>query len=179
MGAPSVDDLDLERVLDLRGRAPHVWYRRSALLVLLAVVVVALTGAFGQVQHTRTVSGPAATLAVRSPSTVRGGLLVPTRIQITAKRTIASPQLILGPGFVRGMQINTLEPAATSETTRHRAGGDALALTYPTLDAGDTLTVYLQLQVDPTTVGSQDTSVELDTPGAAALRSPATLRVLP
>jgi hypothetical protein len=56
------------------------------------------------------------------------------------------------------MQFNTLEPSPTSEASR----GPRVVLSYPELKAGDELVVYVQLQVNPTTVGDQDMSVELD-----------------
>jgi hypothetical protein len=174
-------DFDLARVRDLSGRSAHVWYRRVTIGVLLVFVLAALGGLFGQTSHTRQVAGSAATVTIRATHTVRGGLLWPARIQIQAKQKIVSPQVVLGPGFVKGMQVNTLEPSATSETTRTTTDGSpgSLALTYPTLDAGQSLTVYIQLQVDPTTIGGQDVSVSLEGANIQPIRSPATLHVLP
>lgn len=177
----STTQFDLGRVRDLEGRRGHAWYRRIALAVMAAIVVAALAGVFGQTQSSRAADGPAASLRVQMPKTVRGGLMVPVRIAVRAKQKIIAPTLVLGPGFIEGMQLNSLEPAATSEASRPpNADGDAaFALTYPTLEAGDTLTVYVQLQVDPTTIGRQDVSVGLEGGNARPVRSPATLRVLP
>lgn len=177
----STTQFDLERARDLRGRHGHVWNRRFWLLLMAVFVGCALAGQFGQSPSIRTATGDAAEVRVHMPETIRGGLMYPVRIEITARESIAAPQVVLGSGFIDGMHLNTLEPAPTAESSRPPKGGNpgSLALTYPSLDAGDVLTVYLQLQVNPTTVGSQDVSVSVEGPGIDPVRSPATLRVLP
>ncbi|MDO9356870.1 MAG: hypothetical protein Q7T55_24450 [Solirubrobacteraceae bacterium] len=181
MTATSTTDFDLGRHRDLRGRERHTWYRRAALGVMLAVIVAALAGAFGQMQSTRAATSDAAELEIQMPKTVRGGLLWPMRINVRAKTKIVSPTLVLGSGFIRGMQLNSLEPAPVSEASRPaNANGHApFALTYGTLQPGDTLTVYAQLQVDPTTMGRHDASVSLEGANIRPVRSPAHLNVLP
>lgn len=172
---------DLARERDLRGRHRQVWFRRGALAVMGAVVIAALGGVIGQDPRERVAGGDAAELRVRAATTLRGGLLAPVRIEIRARRRITAPQLVLGPGFIEGMQLNSLEPAPTAETSRRGDGDEraGLALTYPTLEAGDELTVYLQLQVNPTTIGRLDMGVGLEGADVAPVRSPATLTVLP
>jgi hypothetical protein len=82
---------------------------------------------------------------------------------------------VLGSGFVEGMQLNTVEPSPVSEAGR----GPRVVLSYAALRPGDELVVYLQLQVNPTTVGEQDTSVELDDQAAPVARIAQTTTVLP
>ncbi len=177
----STTQFDLGRDRDLTGRTPHVWYRRLALAVMLAFVVAALFGLFGQSPQTRTASGEAASVAVKMPERVRGGLMWPTRIEIRARQNLSAPTVVLGSGFIRGMQLNSMVPAAVSESTRPPTSTDpaAVAFTYPSMKAGDVLTVYLQLQANPTNVGRQDGSVSVEAPGITPVRSPATLTVLP
>jgi hypothetical protein len=150
--------LDLGRLRDLRGRRAHPWIRRALLALLGVVVVLAVAGAIGQPTRTVADSSAGAKLRVEVPDVLRGGLLWRTRIAVHANRTIEHPRLILGAGFFEGMQVNTIEPAAASEANR----GARVVLSYDKLSAGDDLVVYLQLQVNPTTVGDQDTSVQLD-----------------
>ncbi len=180
MSAPTTD-FDLARTRDLEGRGRHVWNRRVVLALMAAFVVAALAGLFGQSPTVRTATSDSMALRVQMPEEVRGGLMFPVRIEVRANENVSSPQVVIGSGFVEGMHLNTLEPAPVSETTRPPKDGNpgALALTYPSLDAGDTLTVYLQLQANPTTVGNQDASVSVEGPGVDAVRSPATLHVLP
>jgi hypothetical protein len=167
--------LDLERMRDLRGRHRHPWIRRSLLALLFVGVALAATGAIGQPTKTVVADGAGARLEVRLPGALRGGLLWRARISVRTDLDIKHPRLILGPGFVEGMQLNTLEPSPASEAAR----GPRVVLSYPELAAGEELVVYLQLQVNPTTVGDQDMGVELDDETEVVARVAHTTRVLP
>ena len=141
-------------------------------------MAVALTGRLGQSEHTSSAQTATARVTLDRPSTLRGGLMWPARVTIRARTQIVEPQVVLGAGYVRGMQLNTIEPAPADEATR----GRSLALTYATLEPGDELTVYLQLQVNPDTLGRQDLSVVLEPGGddpPASVRLPASATVLP
>lgn len=184
MPSPSTPDpsdptaLDLERTRDLRGRAFHPWFRRVLVVAMAAIVLFAAGGGIGQPQHRSGAATPAARLDVHGPRTLRGGLLWPARVVVHARERLVEPQVVLGSGYVRGMQLNTLEPAPSDEA----AHGASLALTYPTIEAGGRLTVYLQLQVNPDTVGRQDLSVVLRPGGddpQPPVRVPASAVVLP
>jgi len=152
--------------------------RRAIVAMMAAVMVLALTGRLGQSERTSSAQTATAHVTLDAPSALRGGLMWPARVTIRARTRIVEPQVVLGAGYVRGMQVNTIEPAPTDETTR----GRSLALTYATLQAGDELTVYLQLQVNPDTLGRQDLSVVLKPGGddpPAPVRLPASATVLP
>lgn len=166
---------DLGRLRDLRGRRTHPWVRRAVLALLGVVVMLAVAGAFGQPTRTLADRGAGADLRVDVPDVLRGGLLWRARIAVRATRTIEHPRLILGHGFFEGMQVNTIEPAPASEANR----GRQVVLSYDALKAGDELVVYLQLQVNPTTVGDQDTSVQLDDETDRLARIPHVTSVLP
>jgi hypothetical protein len=150
--------VDLGRLRDLRGRGAYPWIRRALLALLGLVVVLAAAGVFGQPTRTLADRGAGADLRVDVPDVLRGGLMWRARIAVRTTRTIEHPRLILGAGFFEGMQFNTLEPAPASEANR----GPRIVLSYDKLTAGGELVVYLQMQVNPTTVGEQDTSVQLD-----------------
>ncbi|MBA3747148.1 MAG: hypothetical protein H0W96_06590 [Solirubrobacterales bacterium] len=166
---------DLERMRDLRGRSKHPWIRRSMLALLGVPVALALLGAIGQPTNTFVAAGGGARLQLEAPNTLRGGLMWRTRIAVRAELDIKHPRIVLGPGFLHGMQVNTIEPAPESEASR----GSRVVLSYPELKSGDELVVYLQLQVNPTTVGNEDTSVELDDETRRLARITHTTRVLP
>ncbi len=92
------------------------------------------------------------------PSIVRGGLLFQARIRVTALRTVEHPRLVLGDGLLDGLQVNTIEPGASSESSR----GDSVVLAYDqTIPAGRTFTVYMQFQLDPTSVGRTRAAVSI------------------
>jgi hypothetical protein len=155
---PEFDEgLDLARLRDLQGRQAHPWIRRMLLALLTLIPVLALTGAFGQATRTRAASAPGARLHVELPDVLRGGLLWRGQITVDPDRVLRHPRLLLAPGFVKGMQLNTVEPSPTAESN----SGRTLALSYDRIDPGHPLVVYLQLQVNPTTVGRQDTTVRL------------------
>lgn len=152
------DLLEPARHRDAAGRGHEPWARRLVLALLLAVMALGLAGVFGQRAVTTRAAGPGADLEVTGPTRVRGGLLVQQRITARAREAIARPRLVLASGWLDGLQVNTLEPAPVAEASR----GGRLVLSYPRLDAGATLTVYIQHQVDPTHVGRTDQGVELD-----------------
>ena len=167
--------LDLGRMRDLHGRYAHPWVRRAMVALLAVPVVFAASGAFGQQTSTLRAAGGGAELEVNVPDTLRGGLLWRARITVRAQLDIKLPRIILGDGWVESMQLNTLEPAPESEAAR----GARVVLSYPELKAGEELAIYLQLQVNPTASGAQDTSVELDDETEPLARIGHTTRVLP
>jgi len=173
--AADAERFDLARVRALRGRTAHPWIRRALLALVAVPIVLALTGAIGQAPRKVTATAAGADLRVEVPDVLRGGLLSRARIVVRAKRAIDHPRIILGAGFFEGMQVNTIEPSPQSEAARR----DHVVLSYPPLTAGDELVVYVQLQVNPTTLGEQDTGVELDNESNLLARVVHTTTVLP
>ena len=169
------EELDLARIRDLEGRRGHPWIRRATLALLAVPVALGLTGQLGQQTVTRSVAGPRAQLALDAPRVVRGGLMWRARITVRALGTVRFPRLILGPAYVDGMQLNTVEPAPASESGR----GPRLVFSYDELSRGDELVVYLQFQTDPTTSGRQDATVALDDATRTLALVEHTITVLP
>jgi hypothetical protein len=169
------EGLDLARARDLQGRAQHPWVRRVLLALIAVPVVLGAAGALGQPTVTRSAASPRAQLALNAPKVLRGGLMWRARITIRARDAIDHPRLVLGRGYINGMQLNTIEPSPTGESGR----GPRLVLSYDKLAAGDELVVYMQFQVDPTTAGRQDATVELDDETRPLTRIAHTIRVLP
>jgi hypothetical protein len=157
---PEGDSTGLPEGLE-RSRDKHperrVWTRLLGLALLLAFVVAALLNEFGQAAMTSTASAPEATLQVTAPNRLRGGLLFEGKFEVTAAKTLKAPTLILDDGWLNAMTLNTLEPAPTSERSVH----GRLHLTFGRLDAGRSLTVWTQWQVNPTNVGSASQDVTL------------------
>ena len=146
------------RYRDLEGRNAHPWHRRALLAVLAAIPVLALFGVFGQRTDTTKAQAAQATLTLSGPSRLRGGLLYQWKLQVAAHQNLSQPKLALDQGFLNGLTVNTIEPQASQELNRN----GHVVLEYDTLNAGQQLTVWIQYQVNPTTVGRRTIRVELD-----------------
>jgi hypothetical protein len=128
------------------------------LLAITALPVLALIGIFGQRTDTTSVNGGAATLELSGPSRIRGGLYLQTRITVRAHQQLSKPTLVLDRGFLNGLTVNTIEPQASQELNRN----GSLVLQYNGIQAGNRLTVWVEYQVNPTTVGGRTQTLELD-----------------
>jgi hypothetical protein len=152
------DGLTLERNRDLQGRSGHVWYRRALLCLIAVLPVLALLNVFGQRPTTSSAHTLAADLEVTAPARLRSGLIFQVRVQVTAHRTIAMPQLVLDHGWWESMSLNSLEPNPSNQSTQN----GSVVLSYNKLQAGHTLIVWLYFQVNPTNVGKRREDVELE-----------------
>jgi hypothetical protein len=152
---------DLFAEVERRPRSLHTraapWTKRVVLTLLAVFIAFVLGGAIGQQPSTSTAASASARMTLSAPDTVRGGLLVQARITIHALRAIKDPRLILGRGWFEGMQVSSIEPGAGSESSRN---GDVTEF-YPALAAGETRTIWIEVQVDPTNVGHRAAGVRL------------------
>jgi hypothetical protein len=106
---------------------------------------------------------------------VRGGLFFQSRVTIAVRGRIQQPRLVLDPGWLEGMQVNSIEPQAQQETSRD----GRLVLAYSTWMPGDRVELWLQFQVNPTNVGHRSYTLELDDETHPIARVERTLTVLP
>jgi hypothetical protein len=148
--------LDVERHRDVSPRV-ELGARWTLLGLLAAVAVVALLGVLGQEARTSVASAAAAELEVSAPTRLRGGLFFQGRFTVDAREPIVNATLVLDPGWLENMHVNTIEPAPTEEASRD----GNLELSFGPLAAGETLVVYMQFQVNPTNVGRRSTDVAL------------------
>jgi hypothetical protein len=167
--------LSRDRHLDLEGRRGEPWTRRLVIALLALAVGAALLGAVGQTHTTGRARAAAATLTVKAPERVRGGLFFQGRLDIAARERIGKPRVVLGNGWTEEMQLNTLEPAPASETSN--AG--ELELEYDPLNAGDHLTIWMQFEVNPTGAGRRERDVTLLDGDRLVARVPGEVTVLP
>jgi hypothetical protein len=156
--ADQPDSIVLKRHRDLVGRGRHPWIRRCLLALVAALAVVALFNVFGQRPTTSRAAVPVATLSVYSPSRVSGGLLYTTRFHITAHRDVKDARLVLDPGWIEGMQVNSMNPQPINEGSRN--GWIVLDLGH--IPAGGSYLQFIEFQVNPTNVGHRSQAVELD-----------------
>jgi hypothetical protein len=151
------EGIDLRRHRDLEGRQLGQWLRRGFLLLIFAFAVAALLNAFGQQPTTFEARAVPATLKVSAPSSVRGGLLYQATFTIHATEALRKPILRLDRGWYEQTTVNTVEPEPDQTTSDE----DHVDLEYPALSAGQTLIVYLDMQANPTNVGTHDAGAAL------------------
>ena len=155
--AEQPDGILLKRHRDLQGRDWHPWVRRGLVALLALVTLLALFGFVGQHPSTTRAEATAATLDVNAPGSVRGGLLYQARFTIAAHQDLKDATLILSSEWIDGLTVNTIEPGPLNEGSRN---GD-LVLELGHISAGDKYVLYMDYQVNPTTVGSRTLKVEL------------------
>jgi hypothetical protein len=143
--------LDIARHRDLAGRNVEPWFRRAVMLGCAAIAIAALLGVFGQEASTSRASSAAATLEVRAPDTVRGGLIFQARFDIHATSKLEQPTLELERGWFDSISVNSIEPNPSSESSID----DRVQLEFEPLPAGQTRTVWIYFQANPTNYGRQ------------------------
>jgi hypothetical protein len=173
--ASAPDGLTLERHRDLVGRGAWIWIRRVLLTLLVAVVLLALLGIFGQRPTRNTVDAPAASLTVYAPVRVRSGLIYAARFHITAHQDIKDAYLVLDPGWAEGYTVNGLAPQPLTEASRN----GRIAYGFGHIPAGHSLIFFLSLQVNPTNVGHRSQDVELDDGETPILTVHRTITIFP
>lgn len=170
------DFLTVRRHRDLVGRERRPVARWVLLGLMTAFLGLGLLNVFGQRPGTTTVEAPVAELEVYSPTRLRGGLYYESRFTIRAREEIENATLVLDPGWLEGMTLNTLEPAPVGEASRN----GRIALELGRVPAGGLHRFFLHFQVNPTNVAwrrSQD--VELHDGERLLLRADRTVTVFP
>jgi len=173
--ADAPEGIVLKRHRDLEGRRWHPWLRRGLLALVAVVLLLALLDVFGQRPSTDRISAGAARLEISAPDAVRGGLLFQSRFTVEALQELKDATLVLGPGWLNGLTVNTIEPSPVSEASRD----GSLSLELGHLPAGSKYVLWVQYQVNPTTVGRKTQRVELEDGGRSILSTTRTLNVFP
>jgi hypothetical protein len=169
------DTIVLRRHRDLEQRGNELWARRGLFALVCVVPVLALLNLFGQSSESSTAATPAARVSVSAPSRVRGGLLYQARIRITARKSLAQAELVLDRGWLDGLTINTMEPSPVSETSRD----GKLGLDLGPIARGGSYVLFVDFQVNPTTVGHQNQDVTLYNGNRALATIHRTLTIFP
>ncbi len=125
--------------------------------VLTAVSLGGLANVFGQRPTVDVAAGPDAALRVSTPAALRGGLLFQAKLEVLARQAVSKPTLVLDRGWTDAITVNTILP----EPTRSSSERGRVELEFERLRPGSTLTVYVELQVNPTTTGRREQGVEL------------------
>ena len=151
------DQLTLKRHRDLEGRERRPVFRAVSLGLLCVLCLLVLFNLFGQRPRTDTAEGSAAQLDVYSPTRVRSGLYFEARFHIHAREEIEEATLVLEPGWLEGMTLNTVAPGPVGEASRD--GRVAFELGH--IPGGGEHILFLHFQVNPTNVGRRSQDVEL------------------
>ena len=151
------DTIVLKRDRDLVGRRGEIWIRRGLTLVLVAFVIAAVANVFGQRSSTSEYVSSAATLTIHSPTRLRSGLVFQTRLKILAAHEIKDALVVLSPSWIEGITWNTIEPGPLGEASRN--GSVSFDLGH--VAAGDTYSLYMQMQINPTTFGTRTFETQL------------------
>lgn len=122
-----------------------------------------------------TAAGPGATLSIKAPAHLRGGLLFQARFEIHAKQRLAHPKLVLSPGWLESMTQNTVVPMPISEGS----SPEGLAMSFEEVPAGHTLIVWSEWQVNPTNVGRRSEDATLFDGATRITSAERTLTVFP
>jgi len=155
MAAP--DQLTLQRHRDLVGRESRPYVRWVLLSLTGVFLLLGLANVFGQQPKTDTAAAAGVELEVYSPERLRSGLFFMSRFTIRAQREIESATLVLDPGWLEGITLNTLEPAPVGEANRN----GRIALDLGRVPAGTKHVFFLHFQVNPTEIGRRSQDVEL------------------
>ena len=94
---------------------------------------------------------------MRSPTKVRSGLFFMSRFVIDAKEEVREATIVLDPGWLEGVTLNTVEPSPIGEASRD----GKIAFELGRIPAGDQYRFYLHFQVNPTEFGRREQDVEL------------------
>ena len=153
------DTLVLKRHRDLEGMRNTLWWRRGVLSLLTVFLLLGLANVFGQRPSTAVASTRVADLKLYAPTHLRGGLLFSARFHIHAHRELKKATLVLDPGWLEGMAVNTIEPSPLGEAS---ANG-CLSFDLGHIPAGQSFILFMQFQVNPTNIAwHRSQNVELD-----------------
>jgi hypothetical protein len=155
MKAP--DHIDDARHARLVGREWHLRLNRGLLSLVGLFLLLGLANVFGQRPTTSRASSGAASLSVYAPDRVRGGLLYTVRFHVVAHRPLAHATLLLAPGWIEGMQVNSINPQPEQEGSRD----GWLELDLGPIAAGKSYITFIEFQVNPTNVGHRAQDVVL------------------
>jgi hypothetical protein len=170
------DQIVLKRHRDLDGRAWEIWVRRGLFASLPILALLGLVNLFGQHPATTTTnSAGAASLKLFAPTRLRSGLLWEARFHITAQRDLKQATLVLSPGWLEGMTVNTIEPSPVGEASNN----GRLSLDLGHIPAGQSYLLFMQFQTNPTNVGHRDASLTLKDGDTPLLHLHRTMTVFP
>lgn len=134
--------------------------RWIAVLLLAAIMLAALLGAFGGGKARPVIAtGEAALIEVRTPRVIRNGMFFETQIRVTARAPVAKAVIAVDTTLWRDMTINTMVPAPSEESFKD----GAFRFDYGPLKPGESLDIKIDGQINPSLfAGTRGTVAVLD-----------------
>jgi hypothetical protein len=151
------DGLTLKRHRDFEGLERRPIVRWAILAALAVLVALGVLNVFGQRPENHVVSAGGAELEVYSPTRVRSGIYFMSRFTIRPERELENATLVLDPGWLEGITLNTVAPSPAEESSRD----GRLAFELGAIPADETYVLFLHFQVNPTNVGRRPQDVDL------------------
>jgi len=146
--------------IEERNQQPIAGWRRHAsplsLAVFGAVVALGLSGLLGH-ERDWTASADGVDLRIHAPEVIRNGEFLELRVTLESDRRLAAPAIGVGAALWEDMTVNTMIPAATTETS---ANGQ-LRFEFEPIEAGAPFLWKVDLQVNPDTVGGNAGTVTI------------------
>lgn len=155
--ASAPQGLTLETNRDRRNWWQSVWVHRLLLLLPLALVLAGLSNLFGQRPTQSVASGPGAKLLVLAPTHARSGDIYAARFRIDALKSLKKATLLLDGGWADGYTVNGSAPQPVSQGETD----GKLNFGFGHIPAGQHVTFWLSLQINPTTIGTHRQDVWL------------------
>jgi hypothetical protein len=155
--AAAPDTLTLKTNRDRRNWWQSPWLRRTLLLFPVALVALALLNLFGQSPTTAEASSPEARLTVEAPTHARSGLIYAAQFRVDAVEELKKASLLLDGGWADGYTVNGEAPQPLTQGSSNGRLNYGLGH----VAAGSHVTLWLSLQVNPTTVGHHAQTVRL------------------
>jgi len=146
------------------------------LLLLTLLLVAGLAGLFGgQPSVTRQAKSDAIAMTVRTPETLRNGMVFETIVEIVPRRPVRDLIVAVSDGLWREMTINTMLPAAGEES--HKGGYHRFS--FGSADTGQAFRFKIDGQINPPLfAGTRGEIAAFD--GERRLAAvPVTIKVLP
>lgn len=131
---------------NIRSRGWHRHANPAALILLTLLLGAALLGLFGgHPNPVQVIETPEARVTLNFPRTLRNGEFFEMRANVVAKRPIGDAVLAISTDYWRDLTVNTMIPAATEE----KSSAGEYRFSWGPLEAGETLTVKIDGQVNP------------------------------
>lgn len=149
--------IDLDRHANPDNRKYGTWWRRVGVIVFAVIPIFGLLNFFGQRTQTTHANSAQASMLIKSPTHLRGGLMFDTEIVVTPHSDINDGQIYLNNGWFEDMTLNAVSPQPSNQN----AQGNWQIWDFGPMQANQAFTVFISWQVNPTKLGSHPQAVEL------------------